>query len=250
LQHSYNAATVWLGRELGPASIVDRLHSLGLDKPVPAYPSLLLGALELSPLEVSRVYQALANDGFSIPPRTIRAVLTQNNQPLQRYELTIGQVIDPEPAYLIKYAMTEIVRAGTARFAAKSLPSALPLAGKTGTTDGLRDSWFAGFDEHSLSIVWLGRDDNKPAGLTGSSGALRVWVDLMKNIPTTPINLTPPENIEWFWVNQQSGKITDKGCAGSIPLPFEVGTVPDEREACFKRSDKSWREKIFNGWLN
>jgi len=250
LQHSYNAATVWLGRILGVASIVDRLHSLGLDKSVSAYPSLLLGAVELSPLEISRVYQTLANDGFSIPTRTIRAVLTQDNQPLHRYELTLGRLIDAGPAYLIKYAMTEVVRAGTARSAARSLPSALPLAGKTGTTGWLRDSWFAGFDEHTLSVVWLGRDDNKPAGLTGSSGALRVWIDLMKIIPTTPIDLTSPENIEWFWVNQQSGKITDKDCAGSIPLPFESETVPDERETCHEHSGKSWRDKIFKGWLN
>ena len=253
LQNSYNAATVWLGRELGPASIVDRLKSLGLERSIPAYPSLLLGAVELSPFEVSRVYQALANDGFSIPPRTIRAVLTQDNKPLQRYELRIGRVIEPEPAYLIKYAMTEVVRAGTAKAASVGLADALPLAGKTGTTDNLRDSWFAGFDENTLSVVWLGRDDNKPAGLTGSSGALRVWIDLMKTLPTNPIDLSPPEKIEWYWVNQQSGKITDKDCAGSMPLPFKTGTVPDERESCHKNSDKaggSWHKKIFNGWLN
>ncbi len=253
LQNSYNAATVWLGRKLGLASIIDRLNSLGLDRTVVAYPSLLLGAVGLSPLEISRVYQTLANDGFSIPPRTIRAVLTQDNKPLQRYELRIGRVIEPEPAYLIKYAMTEVVRAGTAKAISVSLPNSLPLAGKTGTTDKLRDSWFAGFDDNTLSVIWLGRDDNKPAGLSGSSGALRVWIDLMKTIPNNPIDLSPPENIEWYWVNQQSGKITDKDCAGAMPLPFEVGTVPEERESCrnnSKQAGVSWRDKLFKGWLN
>ena len=253
LQNSYNAATVWLGRELGPASVADRLKSLGLGKSVPAYPSLLLGAVELSPLEISRVYQTLANDGFSIPPRSIRAVLTQDNKPLQRFDLRIGRTIDPGPAYLIKYAMTEVVRAGTAKAAANALPGSLPLAGKTGTTGDLRDSWFAGFDGKTLGVVWLGRDDNKSAGLTGSSGALRVWIDLMKTIPSTPVNLDAPEKIEWYWVNQLSGKITDKDCAGSIPLPFESGSVPDQLEDCHQSSGDDnglWPKRLFEGWLN
>ncbi len=258
LEHSYNAATVWLGRQIGLASVVDRLKSLGLERSVQAFPSLLLGAVELSPLDISRVYQTIANDGFSIRPRTIRSVLTQNNLPLQRYELKIERAIKAEPAYLLKYAMTEIVREGTAKYAAEKLTTSLPLAGKTGTTGELRDSWFAGFDESTLSVVWLGRDDNKSSGLTGSSGALRVWTDLMKSIPVTPIDLTAPENIEWYWVHQQSGKLTEKECTGATPLPFIKGTAVAAYESCSRTVDKvnpsskkgSWSENIFDGWLN
>ncbi len=235
LVNSYNAATVWLGRELGIPSIVDRLNSLGLGRSISDYPSTLLGAVALSPLEISRVYQTFANDGFSIPPRAIRAVLTKENKPLQRNELEIDRVIDSEDAYLIKYAMTEVVRIGTAK-AASSLLSDLPLAGKTGTTSALRDSWFAGFDQNTLGVIWLGRDDNKSSGLTGASGALRVWIDLMQAIPTKPVKLTPPENIKWYWINQQSGKITEKECPGSIPLPFKSGSVSGEIENCNQKS--------------
>ncbi|MFK8066775.1 MAG: penicillin-binding protein 1B [Gammaproteobacteria bacterium] len=231
LVNSYNAATVWLGRELGIASVVDRIKSLGLGRSISGYPSILLGAVTLSPLEISRVYQTIANDGFSIPPRAIRAVLTKENKPLQRNELEIDRIIDSEDAYLLKYAMTEVVRIGTAKAASSTL-SNLPLAGKTGTTGDLRDSWFAGFDQNTLSVIWLGRDDNKSSGLTGASGALRVWINLMKAIPTIPVNLTPPENIEWYWINQQSGKISEKECAGTIPLPFKSGSISGEVESC------------------
>lgn len=247
LEHSYNAATVNLGKETGLDRIAKRLHGLGLEKSLPAYPSLLLGAIELTPLEVSRIYQTLANDGFSIPPRTIRAVLTQENKPLQTYELKIGKVIEPEAAYLIKYAMSEVVRTGTARSVAAALPDQLPLAGKTGTTGDLRDSWFAGFDENTLTVVWLGRDDNKPAGLTGSNGALRVWMDLMKNLPVTPLDQRATASIEWYWINSQSGKLTERDCAYAIALPFIKGTQPHEQESCNQNTGRM--KEIFRGWL-
>lgn len=247
LEHSYNAATVNLGKDTGLDRIVKRLSALGLEQSLSAYPSLLLGAIELSPLQVSRIYQTLANDGFSIPPRTIRAVLTQENKPLQTYELKIGKVIEPEAAYLIKYAMSEVVRTGTARSVAAVLPGQLPLAGKTGTTGELRDSWFAGFDENTLTVVWLGRDDNKPAGLTGSSGALRVWIDLMKNLPVSPLDQRAPTSIEWYWINPQTGKLIERDCKGAIPLPFIKGTQPHEQESCHQ--NKRGVKEIFRGWL-
>ncbi len=250
LVHSYNAATVWLGRKLGPSSIAKHLYEMGLDRPVSTYPSLLLGAVEMSPYEVSQVYQTMANDGFRIKPRVIRSVATKENQPLQRYELKIGRVIQPEPAYLIKFALTEVVRTGTARWATRVLPGLMPLAGKTGTTSDYRDSWFSGFGENTLTVVWLGRDDNKPTGLTGASGALRIWSDLMKSIPLLPVDLTPPEKIEWFWVNLESGRITDKNCPGAIPLPFVAGTALVEREDCRQSGQRSWKEKLFEGWLH
>ncbi len=158
--------------------------------------------------------------------------MTAEGKPLQRYGLAIKQVIEPAPSFLINYLLTEVVKQGTARALAAELLGVMPLAGKTGTTNDIRDSWFAGFGSDVLTVVWVGRDDNQPAGLSGASGAMRVWSNLMKRISPSPLQLTPPTDIEWRWIDWISGRQTDPECPGASAYPFILASRGPHYEPC------------------
>ena len=228
LARSYNLATVQLGIQVGIKKVKEILRQLGITANIPEYPSLFLGALELSPLQVTQMYQTLASGGFRIPLRTIREVLDNQGKPLQRYALDIEKTLDPRSVFLIRFLLSEVVNSGTARFLSANYPELMPLAGKTGTTNELRDSWFAGFGDHILAVVWLGRDDNQPAGLTGASGALKVWADLMREINPQPLSLFPPQGVSWV----QSKLQNTKGCSSNKQFPFIQPYVPKQMVNC------------------
>jgi penicillin-binding protein 1B len=232
LANSYNLATVRLGMDIGLAQVKDTLTELGVEAEIPAYPSMLLGSLELSPFEVTQMYQTLASGGFNIPLRAIREVLAKDGKPLRRYGLSVRQAIRPGPVFLTNYLLTEVVRTGTARALVSELPGAFPFAGKTGTTDELRDSWFAGFGSDRLAVVWLGRDDNHPAGFTGADGAMRIWADLMRERPPSPLDLTAPKGVAWNWADVTTGYLTDPNCPGAARLPFIPTSDTIPYQAC------------------
>lgn len=230
LAQSYNLATVNLGLDLGIDAVVRRLQTLVPAAAIRAYPSLFLGAMELSPLEVTQFYQVLAGRGFRTPLKSILAVLDHDGEPLSRYPLAVEQVAATEPVYLTTYLLTQVVQRGTARSAAQRLPDRLPLAGKTGTTNDLRDSWFAGFGSDVLSVVWVGRDDNQPAGLTGASGALQVWTDIMQELGPRPVDLTPPDGVVWQKI--LAGQRTDPDCPQASMFPFTIPHLPEGYLPC------------------
>jgi penicillin-binding protein 1B len=236
LANSYNQSTVRLGLSLGVAPVMANLRRLGVDRELPAYAASLLGANALSPLEVTQVYQTIAADGFRTPLRAISEVLTADGQPLQRYALEVEQVIDPASLYLLTVALQDVVREGTARNLVAWLPYDKQVAGKTGTTDDFRDSWFAGFAGDRLAVVWIGRDDDQPTGLTGATGAMAVWGDIMAGLDPEPLILPEPDNIERAWIDPASGLLSDSGCPDAIELPFVAGSAPTESAACGPRS--------------
>jgi penicillin-binding protein 1B len=171
------------------------------------------------------MYQTLASGGFYMPLRAIREVLTAEGKPLQRYALAIEQVADPAAVFLLTTALQEAVRQGTGRALSRPFATAMAVAGKTGTTDDLRDSWFAGFTGDYVAVTWLGRDNNLSTGLTGATGALPVWEDLMHRISLQPLRPTPPPEVEFVPVDPQ-GRRTDAHCPGAVTLPFIAGSVP------------------------
>ena len=251
LANSYNAATVRLGLELGLDNVVATLHRLGIQREVRPYPSLLLGALELAPLEVTGLYQVLANGGFRAPLRAIREVVAAHGEPLQRYPLEVESVAAPAAVYLTTTALQAVVSWGTGRSLSDKLSPEWQLAGKTGTTDGGRDSWFAGYAGNLLGVVWLGRDDNQPLDLSGASGALRVFGDAMRALPLRPLQPLPAAEIEWRWVDPASGLLAAASCPGVERLPFIRGAALPLAGPCGSapvsplEAAETWLRRIF-----
>jgi penicillin-binding protein 1B len=248
LAHSYNVASARLGLELGLSEVLDNAHRLGVERELPPYAASLLGAVDLAPLEVTQMYQTIASGGFRTPLRAIREVLTAGGQPVQRYALAVEQVFPAAPVYLLTAAMQDVVSEGTAVGLQEFLPPSLKLAGKTGTTDELRDAWFAGFSGDRLAVVWVGYDDNQPAGLTGATGALPVWGELMRKLDPEPLAPPLPENVELVWIDPPSGLRADRDCAGAIELPFVRGSAPEESAPCARspvKKIKNWFRRLF-----
>lgn len=250
--HSYNVSTVRLGMEVGLENVIKTLYKLGLSKKVPQYPSLLLGSVDLSPFEVSQLYQTIAADGYRVPLSAIRSVMNSDGLPLQRYPLKLEKVFDSDSIYLIKSSMHEVTRQGTASSLQALLDKEIKVAGKTGTTDDLRDSWFAGFSDIHLMVVWAGRDNNRPTGLTGSSGALRIWADIINAMETQSLDLELPDNIEWKFIDVETGLLADDNCRMAQWIPFIKGSSPQEFAPCTKILDNKVDKAIkwFRGLLN
>ncbi|WP_375741460.1 penicillin-binding protein 1B [Pseudomonas boanensis] len=232
LANSYNLSTAKLGLELGVPNVLKTLERLGVSREWPAYPSMLLGAGALSPMEVATMYQTLANGGFNTPLRAIRSVLTAEGEPLKRYPFQIQQRFDPGAIYLVQNAMQRVMREGTARSVYSQLPSSLTLAGKTGTTNDSRDSWFAGFSQDLLAVVWLGRDDNGKTPLTGATGALQVWTSFMRKADPLPLDMPMPENVVQAWIDPHSGQGSDPSCPGAVQIPYIRGSEPVAGAPC------------------
>lgn len=232
LVHSYNAASARLGLDLGLARVDATLEALGVARGRALVPADLLGALSLTPLEVTAMYQTLAAGGFDAPLNAIAAVHGgDGGSPARRYGLEVRQAVEPAPVFLLDTALHQVAQRGTAR-ALRSLLPGRAVAGKTGTTDDLRDSWFAGFDGRRTAVVWVGRDDNRSGHLSGSAGALRVWADMMRRIPAVPRRTTAPAGIEWARVDPEAGRSLPPHCAGAPRLPFIQGSVPRRASRC------------------
>ncbi|WP_312342239.1 penicillin-binding protein 1B [Stutzerimonas nitrititolerans] len=249
LANSYNLSTARLGLDLGVPQVLKTLGRLGASPDWPAYPSMLLGAGGLRPIEVADMYQTLANGGFNTPLRGIRSVLTAGGEPLKRYPFQIQQRFDPGAIYLTQYAMQRAMREGTGRSAYNRVPQSLALAGKTGTTNDSRDSWFAGFSQDLLAVVWLGRDDNGKTSLTGATGALQVWSDFMRRADPLPLNMPVPDNVVHAWVDAETGLGTDERCPGAVQMPYIRGSEPGPGPGCGIQAPAESVMDWVRGWL-
>lgn len=232
LGQSYNQAAARLGLELGVDKVVDELQRLGYEGHLPPLPSLMLGAVSMSPVEVAQLYHTIAANGFYTPLRAIDSVFTSTNTPLQRYPFESEQRFDPRAMHLLHYAMQVVLREGTGKSAYRRLPESLVLAGKTGTTNDQRDSWFAGFSGNYLSVVWLGRDDNGKTPLTGGTGALQLWTDIMASLDNRSMVFNQPDGVSYYWVEPANGLLSREGCAGARYLPFIDGSEPRQQSGC------------------
>ena len=232
LAQSYNLSAVRLGQEFGLSTFSNNLKKLGVTSDIPQYPSIFLGAVNMSPMQVMNIYSNFATGGFKYPTKSIRSVVDQNGQELQRYSLTVQPTIDATTAFTLNYGLQQVMSTGTGRSAYSALPRNLNLAGKSGTTNDTRDSWFAGYSGNYLTVVWLGLDDNKVTGLTGSSGALPVWTNVMSQLKQKPVNLAQPESVEWLWLDHQSGFLSAEGCSGAMYVPVRRNAVPKQSTGC------------------
>ncbi len=233
LGDSYNQATVRLGMTIGVDAVSELLESLGLDRrPVPN-PSLLLGAIEMSPIQVAQLYNSLANGGFRMPLRAVRSVIGADGEPLVRYPLELLPAADAAAVQQLNRGLVQVIEHGTGRSATAVLPPGLVAAGKTGTSDDFRDSWFAGFTNDHLAVVWVGRDDNEPVGLTGSSGALSIWAPVIAGLDhSRSFDPAPAADLELAWLDYDSGLATYEGCRRSALVALPPDARPPRVAGC------------------
>jgi penicillin-binding protein 1B len=245
LERSLNLATVDLGMRLGVAQTADMLARMGVSQRINHYPSLLLGAIDMTPTEVAQMYQTLAAGGFRSPLRAVEAVTTGHGERLQRYGIASEQITDPINIYLLEYALQGVFYRGTARGMRAALDNQLPLAGKTGTTNDSRDSWFAGYGDDLVGVVWLGYDDNRDTGLSGSSGALRVWTDIMRSLDVQPRISPLPAGATWRAVSDYPSRSTaHRDCRSTRSLPFAADRLAGPETDC--ESGGSLLERVFD----
>lgn len=219
LTRSLNLATVNLAFEIGIGEVRTRLEEFGVGDSIPAYPSIVLGAIESTPIRLAESYSIFANRGFRVPSRAIIEVTDRDDRKLNRYGLKMTRVLDADTVQLVNHALARVVRQGTGRRLQREFGQPFTLAGKTGTTDDNRDSWFAGFGRNRLAVAWVGRDDNTDTGLTGSSGALRLWSAAMREANLKAITRGYAENISTKMVDLRSGTVVPDHCSNAEAIP-------------------------------
>lgn len=218
LVRSLNIPTVNIGMKFGLRKVIAKQKEMGWDKAdIPVYPSMLLGSYSISPYDVTKSYQVLANNGLKVPLTTIESITGFDGKPL--YQRNIGevskQVLPEEATMQTLYAMQQVVERGTAR-SLQSEFADLRLAGKTGTTNNARDTWFVGIDGENVATVWLGKDNNADTHLTGSSGALYVYKEYIRRALPPKFSLPKVKDIQWVGINSY-GSIT---CESGRQIPM------------------------------
>ena len=245
LVKSLNIPTVNLGMTLGLNNIAEVIFVLGYQQDLTMRPSILLGALDMSPLDVNQFYLPIANKGYAQQGHAINQIISEQGDTLWSIDNENVQLFSSQASYLIDYALADVTQRGTAKSLSWRLKGKR-LAGKTGTTNEQRDSWFVGYDNKYLVTTWLGRDDNKPTKLTGSSGALVLFSQYMKKQGVESLTLTIPESIAVVLFESKTGNAIDGECAGSIKLPAITTSLKLLKE-CAQPIEKksSWLERLF-----
>lgn len=232
LAHSYNQASARLGLQVGVPNVLNTLYRLGVLRKWPNLPAMLLGAGQLTPLEVAGMYQTIAAGGAYKPLRAIRGVLTAEGEPLKDYPLEVRQTLDAKAVFLLQAAMQRVLREGTGHSVYRTLPSSLVVAGKTGTSNDSRDAWFAGFGRDQLAVVWMGRDDNGTTPFTGATGPLGVWTRYMARTHPLSLDVRPPKGVRFVSVDPHSGKQAPAGCPSALWFPYILGSEPPGGGVC------------------
>lgn len=227
LEHSLNAATARLAQQVGLPPIIEMARRMGITSPLPPYPSVVLGAAEVTPFEVAQAFAALANSGLRTTPLSIKRVIDRNDQPIERNPVEVEQVIAPDTAYLVTHLMEGVMDYGTGRPARKR-GFLRPAAGKTGTTNDYGDAWFAGFTPDLLAVVWVGFDHRRSLNLAGAEAALPIWTEFMKQatagLPPNPF--VPPPGVMMVRIDPHSGELATSRCPETLEEAFYDGSEP------------------------
>ncbi|WP_394183233.1 transglycosylase domain-containing protein [Marinomonas posidonica] len=229
---SYNLATISLANQIGFDRVGDTLRQLGVKRPFTMHPAMALGALELSPFEVSRLYQPIASRGKSSELGVVLAVMDQNNRLIKRFNRQTDVPFTDAILAVTLDGMTKTPEIGTARAAKAALPN-LTFAAKTGTTNQQKDSWYIGITGDYSTTVWLGDDENVPLSITGSSGAQKVWIDFTRHVNSTSLPNDLPSGAGRFQVLNDSFEKAADRCDNKVSLAFVLGTEPKKSSSCF-----------------
>ena len=228
LSLSRNQATVRLGYELGLDTVNRVLRDLGWQGRPLEHPADLIGAVEMSPLEVAQLYLSLSRHGSRLAVSSIQRTVGQEvRQPPRKPQ----KAEYPVESFLIAYALQRAVDEGTGRSIADAI-GVEHLAGKTGTTNGNRDSWFAGFTEQWIIVVWIGMDDNRPTRLTGAGGAGSMVAEFFASSALRPLEPTVPDGVEFTWIHSLTGTRVSARCRNADYIPLRQDRLPRKSKTC------------------
>ena len=242
LEKSYNPATARLAIEVGMPRIIDLAHDMGISSTMEPYPSVALGAAEATPVEVATVYATLAAGGIRPPLHGLVAVLDRYGKPVEGAPLGDTQrVLSAQSAYMVTSLLQGVFVRGTARGAASGLKG--DLAGKTGTTNKRRDSWFGGYSPERATVVWVGYDDNASTRLSGARAALPIWVRFTAKVaPRSGFSTFPqPPGLTTALIDSSTGLLATEYCPLPMTEVFREGEAPTE--IC-NRHDSYWNMEV------
>lgn len=226
--NSYNVPMVRLGMELSPTVVRNRLQQSGITSFIHAWPSLFLGAVDMTLMDVATIYGALAAQGEAKSLYAVAAITTHRGELLYEHKPAVQPVFTPQAAWLTSFALEGAVNVGTAKGLAHLGPG---LAGKTGSTNDLRDSWFVSYDANYVLTSWIGHDDNQPVGLTGSRGALPLAGEYWQRAGVAARSPLLPAEMYWTNISASTGIVVSANCNGTLRLPM-VGLVPEQGVDC------------------
>ncbi len=227
LEKSLNAATTRLAHQVGLSNIIEIARRMGIESPLPPYPSIVLGTAEVTPFEVARAFSVLANEGLRAAPISISKVYDRHGSPIERHPVEVEQIIAPETAYLVTHLLEGVLDRGTAR-RSRTMGFTRAAAGKTGTTDDYRDAWFVGYTPNLLTVVWVGFDHRTDLNLAGGEAALPLWVEFMKKATADQADATflPPPGVAVVRIDPESGQLATPDCPHTLDEAFYQGQEP------------------------
>lgn len=229
VEESVNTAAVRLALEVGLPRVVEAARGAGITSPLSPVPSIALGSFEVSPLELAAAYATLASGGIRRPPFPLTAVVGADGEALPTETPRGEEAIDPRAAFLVTHALQGVVDRGTGR-SVRDEGILFPVAGKTGTTDGYRDSWFVGYTPDLVCAVWVGYDSGRDTGLTGASGALRIWTRFVRALypaggpPPFPV----PAGVTIAEIDPESGFLATTACPETFVEAFPERLAPTQ----------------------
>jgi penicillin-binding protein 1B len=229
IEESVNTATVRLALDVGLPEVVKTARAAGIRSPLSPVPSVALGSFEVTPVELAYAYATIASRGVRYDPFPLFSATTADGEILTSAKVRWERALDPRAAYLTGYAMEGVLDRGTAK-TAKGMGITFPASGKTGTTDGNRDSWFVGFTPDVVCAVWVGYDSGADTGLSGAKGALRIWARFLRALypGSGPVTLRPPEGIETAEIDPESGFLATTACPQTLREAYLSGTAPKD----------------------
>ncbi|MEN6467491.1 MAG: PBP1A family penicillin-binding protein [Smithella sp.] len=229
IEDSVNTATVRLAHNVGFQEVLETARLAGITSPLLPVPSMALGSFEVTPLELAYAYATMASGGIRFERFSLFSVTTADGDTIIAQTGKRKQVLDPRVAYLAGYALEGVLTRGTAR-EAKALRINFPVSGKTGTTNGNRDSWFVSYTPDVVCAVWVGYDSGADTGLTGAAGALRINARFLSALYSQagPQAAPAPEGIETAVIDPVSGYLATTLCPKTLQEAYLTGTAPKE----------------------
>ena len=227
LAHSRNIATIRVAELTGYDRVAAQWQRLGIGNPPKPYPSIALGVFEATPYEIATAYTIFPNLGVMRPLKHIAKLERGGEDVTRKPAQTAKAVARPETTYLVTSMLRSVLNEGTGA-GARGAGFTLDGAGKTGTTNDLRDAWFVGFTPTLLTVVWVGFDDNQPLGLSGSQAALPIWSQFMTRALAGRASqaFEAPDGISFVDIDPDTGRLAQPGCPRVVREGFVSGSEP------------------------